>query len=87
MNKKVKRVVAAGAAVALSSPMGFGGWAAPDEGEAQATESYRQSGHCVQVVQYGEKPVPVGPVTNDPERDTYAYPVKRINTGCEVPRP
>ena len=106
----MKRIVAAGAAVVLSSLMGFGGLAAPaagdarglaasneegkapslavpDGGEARAAEYYRQKDRCAVVVQYNEKPGLIGPMTGDPEKDTYAYPVTRTDTVCTVARP
>ena len=83
----MKRIVAAGAIVVLSSLMGFEGRAAPDEGEARASEYHSQKNRCAQVVQYGEKPVPAGLVTGDPEKDTHAYPVRRIDTVCAPARP
>ena len=60
---------------------------ASDEGEARAAQYYGQKGPCVIVVQYGEKPAPIGPMTGDPEKDTYAYPVKRTDNVCTAVRP
>jgi hypothetical protein len=61
--------------------------AVPDEGQRRAVEYCRQKEHRAVVVQYGEKPAPVGPMTGDPEKDTYAYPVKRTDTVWTVARP
>ena len=71
--------------IVFSSPVGFRGWA--DEGEELASDSHRLREHCQAVAQYGEQPAPVGPVTGDPEKDTYAYPVKRIDSRCSAARP
>ena len=59
----------------------------PGEGEARAAEYYRQNDRCVVVMQYGEKPGPIGPMTGDPEKDTYAYSVKHTDNVCAKARP
>ena len=83
----MKWIIAVGAAVVFSALMGFGGLAAPNDEEARAAQYCGQKGHCVVVVQYGEKPAPIGPMTGDPEKDTYAYPVKGTDNVCTAVRP
>ena len=97
MNKEARFIVAAVVTIIVSSFMAIGGLAAsdhgqapgsgvPDSGEARAADYYRQKDRCAVIMQYGAKPGPVGPITGDPEKDTYAYPVKGTDNVCKAAR-
>jgi hypothetical protein len=86
MPKQTKKLIVPVAATILSLIVARA-VAAPDEGEARATEQYRQLPRCATVVQYGNQPTPIGPATGDLEKDTYAYRVTHTSTVCGAAQP
>ena len=57
-----------------------------DVGEKFAEEYRAKHPECSAIVEYGKELAPVGQVTGDPEKDTIAYPVERIQLNCPPER-
>lgn len=55
---------------------------AGDDGETRAMTYYQQQERCASVPKFSETPRPISQTTGDPEKDTYAYPVERVDTLC-----
>lgn len=53
-----------------------------DAGETTAAEYRVAHSICSSVLQYGNQVRPIGQVTGDPEKDTVAYPVERVQSDC-----
>jgi hypothetical protein len=58
---------------------------AADTGEQTAQQQYARTEHCATIPRYAAQPMPVGPRTGDPEKDTVAYKVERVETVCSRP--
>jgi len=55
---------------------------AVDMGEVHATDYYQHQRQCTTVPRFADQVTPVGATSGDPEKDTFAYPVKSVDTVC-----
>ncbi len=78
----MKPVLVAASSFALACLLVTGSAKALDDGEVRAVEYQQRQTHCATVPRFAEHPALIGAKTGDPEKDTIAYPVERLDTLC-----
>jgi hypothetical protein len=53
-----------------------------DAGEVRAVDYYQHQQQCATVPHFADQVTAIGTNTGDPEKDTFAYPVKNVDTVC-----